>query len=100
MLTVHQPSGPAESADTNGGEKISKYVGVRWSNKKGKWRVRIKANRKDNHVGFVRLPHSSQVPTATTQARTGATRKKISRLAISPVTFRFLLSLTSLSCFN
>lgn len=31
----------------------SKYVGVRWSSKKGKWRVRIKANGKDNHVGFV-----------------------------------------------
>eukprot|EP00960_Hanusia_phi_P048066 758750-Hanusia_phi.AAC.2 len=28
------------------------YIGVRWSGKKGKWRVRIKANGKDNHVGF------------------------------------------------
>jgi len=28
------------------------YTGVRWSGKKGKWRVRIKANGKDNHVGF------------------------------------------------
>ena len=100
MLTVHQTSGPAVSADTNGGEKISKYVGVRWSNKKGKWRVRIKANRKDNHVGFVRLPHSSQVLTAKTQACTGATRAKISRLAIRSVPFRFLLSLTRLTCFN
>lgn len=30
----------------------SGYIGVRWSRKKGKWRVRIKANGKDNHVGF------------------------------------------------
>lgn len=35
-------------------ERVSKFAGVRWSNKKGKWRVRIKANRKDNHIGFVR----------------------------------------------
>eukprot|EP00286_Rhodomonas_abbreviata_P023355 CAMPEP_0181306674 /NCGR_PEP_ID=MMETSP1101-20121128/10436_1 /TAXON_ID=46948 /ORGANISM="Rhodomonas abbreviata, Strain Caron Lab Isolate" /LENGTH=489 /DNA_ID=CAMNT_0023412767 /DNA_START=368 /DNA_END=1834 /DNA_ORIENTATION=+ len=30
----------------------SGFIGVRWSRKKAKWRVRIKANGKDNHVGF------------------------------------------------
>jgi hypothetical protein len=47
------------TASENGHNRKDKNVGVNWDSKRNRWRVRIKINYKDTHIGFFRYENNA-----------------------------------------